>query len=173
MVSRRTFIKSSLIAGGVLSAGAIFYSQIPDDEFSIEKQQLNLKFLNESDILVLLALVPVIVAGNELTPEKINNTIKNIDNSILLLSEKTRLELRELFDLLSSKLGRAVIVGIWASWNHAKAEDVVEFLQDWQNSFINLFQIGYLGLKELVCAGYYCEKDNWQQIGYAGPPLLF
>jgi hypothetical protein len=173
MINRRKFLKSSLIAGGVVSTGIIFYAQIPVDEISENLKNSKLKFLSESDVIVLLAIIPVLLQGTELTAKKINTVILNIDNSTAFLSKNSRTELRELFDLLSSKLARAVIVGIWSSWEHATTKEINHFLISWQNSFSDLLQIGYQGLKQLVMANYYSEEENWQQIGYPGPPVLF
>ena len=173
MINRRTFIKSSLIAGGVIAAGTVFYSQIPVDEISEDLKNSDLKFLTENDVIVLLAIVPVLLHGTDLNPGKIKTVIRNIDANTQILSIKSQSELRELFDLLSGKLGRAMIVGIWSSWQHASTEEINKFLISWQNSFTDLLQVGYQGLKQLVIANYYSDEENWQQIGYAGPPVLF
>jgi len=173
MISRRSFIKSSLILGGVISTGAVFYSQIPLDEITQELKNSKLKFLNQNDIVVLLAIIPVLLSGANFNPTKIITVIQNIDDNIQVLSMKSQSELRDLFDLLSSKLGRALMAGIWSSWSHASKPELVKFLIDWQNSFFDLFQVGYQGLKQLVVANYYAEEDSWSQIGYDGPPVLF
>ncbi len=173
MTSRRNFLKSSLVVGGVITTGTIFYWQIPVDEIAEKLKQSNLKFLTENDVVVLLAIIPVLLSGSNINENKIIKVIGNIDNNIQLLSETTKKETRELFDLLSGKLGRAVLAGIWSSWSHATKPEIVEFLISWQNSFLDLFQVGYQGLKQLVVANYYADEENWIEIDYAGPPVLF
>jgi len=173
MINRRTFLKSSLIAGGIISTGAVFYSQIPVDEISEDLKNFKLKFLTENDVIVLLAIIPVLLQGTDINAQKIKKVIQNIDANTQIFSIKSQTELRELFDLLSGKLGRAMIVGIWSSWQHATAAEINKFLISWQNNFTDLLQIGYQGLKQLVVANYYSDEENWQQIGYAGPPVLF
>ncbi len=170
MVSRRKFLKSSLIAGGVISTGLVFYSQIPADEISDKLATMDLEFFNEDDQIVLMAIVPVILAGTDANAEMVARVIDNMDKGILHLSLKTQKELRELFDLLANKLARAVVVGIWSSWSTATAEDIVKFLISWQNSSLDLLQIGYQGLKQLTLGSYYSELESWPRIGYAGPP---
>ena len=172
MVSRRKFLKYSLIAGGTVAAGATFYATIPVDEISQKLKSLDLKFFNDNDEYVLLTIIPVILQGTQADAEVYATVIKNMDDTIQTLPLRVQTELRELMDILASKLARATLIGIWAPWRQASPEQISEFLTSWRNSFIDLLQVGYQGLKSLVLGSYYAESNSWQSIGYMGPPNL-
>jgi len=171
-MKRRSLLKYSLIAGGAAASGALVYSQIPYDEIDQEITQLDFEFFDQQDQIVLTAIIPIMLVGTNQSPKQIAQVIVNMDQAILFLSKQTQKELRELFDLLANKLGRVVLVGIWSSWRTANAEQLIEFLNDWRDSYIDLIQIGYQGLKQLVVGNYYADAESWSQIGYPGPPKL-
>jgi len=171
-MKRRSLLKFAAITGGAAATGALIYSQIPFDEISDEIADLELDFFQQDDKAVLLAVVPVILAGTDLSSKQVINVIKNMDTGIQYLSLQTQKKLRELFDLLANKLGRLMLTGIWASWRSASAEQLIEFLNEWRNSYMDLLQVGYQGLKQLIVGHYYAEPEHWTKIGYPGPPKL-
>jgi len=172
-MKRRSLLKYSLITGGAVTTGSLLYSQIPFDEVQNKISELDLTFFDHQDLSVLLAIIPVILAGTQLSSKQLTQVIQSMDSGIQLLSLQTQKELRELFDLLANKLGRVILTGVWASWRTANAAQLIEFLNDWRNSYLELLQVGYQGLKQLVIGHYYAEPEHWKQIGYTGPPKLF
>ncbi len=172
MVSRRTFLKSSLIFGGIITAGSIVYWKIPADILLADMEKLNLKFFNAQDQIVLTAIIPVILSGSDATRQSVLMVIKNMDNAIQFLPMKSQQELRDLFSLLANKLARAMLAGIWSSWKMASAAEISLFLISWQNSFFDLLQTGYQGLTQLVFGNYYAEPVSWKHLDYPGPPIL-
>lgn len=172
MFSRRQFLKYSLIAGGTLATGVAFYTQIPTDEIAEKLLNAKLNFFTQDDEYVLMAIVPAILVGTQANSDMVVKVIQNMDSTIQTLPLKTQKELRELFDLLANKLARVTVASVWASWSSATNEEISQFLLSWQNSFIDLLQIGYQGLKQLTLGSYYAESNTWQQIGYSGFPKL-
>ncbi len=51
--------------------------------------------------------------------------------------------------------------------NSAKAKD--RQLRWMESGPIRVFKMGFFGLKNYVCMGYYTRENIWQQIGYDGP----
>ena len=171
-MKRRSLLKYSLITGGAVATGSLLYSKIPFDEVYDKISEFDLTFFDQQDLPVLLAIIPVILAGTQLSSKQLVQVIQSMDSGIQLLSLQTQNELRELFDLLSNKLGRVILTGVWASWRTANTTQLIEFLNDWRNSYLDLLQVGYQGLKQLIVGHYYAEPEHWKQIGYPGPPKL-
>ncbi len=172
MITKRTFLKSSFILGGALTVGSLVYWKIPADELLADMKKLPLTFFNSDDQIVLTAIIPVMLAGTDINKKTVVQTILNMDASIQFLSLTDQSELRDLFTMLANKLGRALLAGVWSSWHTATAEDIAQFLADWQNSFLDLLQVGYQGLTQLVMGNYYSESTSWSHLDYPGPPLL-
>jgi len=171
-MKRRSLLKYSLITGGAVATGSLLYSQISFDQVQDDFSELDLTFFDQQDMPTLLAIIPIILAGTQLSSKQLTQVIQSMDSGIQLLSLQTQKELRELFDLLSNKLGRVILTGVWASWRTANTTQLIEFLNDWRNSYLELLQVGYQGLKQLVVGHYYAEPEHWNQIGYTGPPKL-
>ncbi len=172
MITKRTFLKSSLILGGSVALGTLVYWKIPADELIADLDKLPLKFFTADDQIVLSAIIPVMLSGTGINKETAIRTIINMDASIQFLSLTAQSELRDLFNLLANKLGRALLAGIWSTWRTASPEDIIQFLRGWQNSFMELLQIGYQGLTQLVFGNYYSESSSWVHLDYPGPPSL-
>jgi|GEM_PF-4929207 len=134
--------------------------------------QANLKtqFLTTDDQLLLSIFVPVMVAELDVAPN-LNTSILNIDQAIIRLPLRTQKELRELFDLLSSGIGRMLLAGVWLNWQKASFFEVNDFLVDWRESQLQLLQQAYVGLHQLIIGSVYAEAAHWDAIGYPGPPF--
>jgi hypothetical protein len=181
-MKRRTFIKNA-IGTTILSLGGIsayqFYRQSLLESPDLEGFEY--QFLNEHDLIVLNVLAPVLLGGefksasdhsqNE-SISSISETIRNVDAAIPLLSQSTQLELRELFDLLGSALGRVLIAQVWLDWQSASNKSIEQFLSNWRDSRLQLLQLAYRGLHKLVIGSFYAENKHWQSIGYPGPPAI-
>jgi len=161
-----------MMGGAVLAGASAFYWMIPSDNLDSLPSDKALEFLNDNDRLILLALIPVMLESTALDSDAIKQCIANIDAIIVSMSLKTQQETRQLFDLLGNKLGRVLMVGIWSNWTQASHEDVVLFLQRWQSHYLELLQVAYEGLHQMIMASYYGEETSWSQIGYPGPPQL-
>lgn len=172
MMHRRAFLKKLLILGSVLTVGTTGYWTIPEDQKESPFAEMTTQFFKSDDLYVLLAILPVMLAGNPMSDATFRRVIDNMDQSILLLSEKSQLELRQLFDLLGQKLARVIATGIWQNWKAASANEIAQFLENWRDSFLDLLQTGYQGLHQLVMGNYYADSNHWQWLDYPGPPKL-
>lgn len=173
MLTRRQLLWSTLIGGAALAGLTLVIA--PGDDAPAASAEL--KFLNDSDVLVLTALIPALLDGALATDptqqsQQIRALLRRFDQALLHLYPRTRAELRQLFDLLTNKAGRVALAGVWSNWTQASLADKQQFLNQWRDSFLDLLQTAYAGLHNLVMASFYGDPDNWLLAGYNGPPQV-
>lgn len=174
--SRRRFLIQALTAAGVVATGRLFWVQHQEFVPELFTEDDDWLFLDPDDRLILAMITPVLLEGvlsKTLSGERLLSYLKDFDYSLSLLTTAQQNEFRELLALLKSLIGRVVAAGIWSSWNNVSAATVDQMLIDWRNSFIDLFKVAYLGLKELSYATWYGNPENWPGIAYPGPPEIF
>lgn len=134
-------------------------------------------YLTGSDVAMLERVVPVVLAGampadaNQLQ-SAMSEIIDGIDMTIGYEPLAVRKEIRDLFDLLGSSVTRALVAGVWQSWDKASSEDVQKFLTNWRNSRFDLLRSAYIGLTGLITGSWYGNPRSWERIGYPGPPRI-
>ncbi|NQY33510.1 MAG: hypothetical protein HRT37_00800 [Alteromonadaceae bacterium] len=170
-MNRRFFLKS-VIGTSITLLGGITAFQWYQNNSLEYPENLPTKFLNQDDQLLITILVPVMLGDLLHTPD-LDTSIVNIDETIIRLPLRTQAELRELFDLLGSSIGRLVLAGVWLNWQQAGAKQISAFLTDWRESNLSLLQQAYTGLHQLMISSVYAEPKHWEAIGYPGPPKLF
>lgn len=55
----------------------------------------------------------------------------------------------------------APLTGVWGDWEQATAGDMQAFLQRWQNSSLDLLQMGHAALLQLVMLAWYGQAEAW------------
>ena len=169
--SRRAVLQTGLLGGALLwlvSAAA----QAPGRAQG-GAQGETFEFLGADDRAIVAAIAPVMLAG-ALPEDKaaLAEVVRGVDIAISGLPPATQGELRELFDLLGLAPTRALLAGLWSSWEEASPEDIAGFLEGWRTSWFALLRSGYVGLHELVMAAWYGNPKSWPHMGYGGPPEL-
>lgn len=166
LLSRRQLLVHAL-AGGALLAGA--------PVLDLAAAPLPTRFLAESDQLMLQAVVPAILAGAlpvEGRKAAIAGVIRDLDGAIAHLPERTRAELRELFELLDGRLSRLALTGLWAGWAELRPAQADGFLNEWRASYVDLLRAAYAGLHDLILGVWYGTPAAWAGTGYGGPPPI-
>jgi hypothetical protein len=129
------------------------------------------RFLSADDLSLLTAITPVLIwqqsAKTTLSTDKLLN---DIDTAIFFFSHANQQEVRKLFDLLNFAPTRALLGGVWSSWENASTEDIEDFLNDWKYSSLPLLNQAYSALVKIVSVSWYIQPENWQASGYSGPP---
>ncbi len=176
MTSRRNFFKWTLLSAAALTGGVASVQWLQEEDLSSVSSDYPFRFLNSQDRLILLSLIPVILGDENINlwHSKSVSTEKlfiNIDATIAHFSQRTRQELRELFDLLWSRLGKLLLAGVWASWSCASTASIAAFIEEWRNSWLVVLNQGYLGIQQLIMAAFYAEEVSWIQCGYDGVPF--
>lgn len=173
-VARRTFLKVGVAGAALLLVGRwlapTFAGQSGTDAILMRN-------LAPADARSLRRIVPVLLEG-ALPADKIEREtaiveiIHGVDRTVGHQSPAVRQEIRDLFGLLSGATTRALVAGIWSSWEQARDDDIRAFLTSWRNSRFDLLRAGYAGLNNLIATSWYGNPRSWTRIGYAGPPSL-
>ncbi len=166
-ISRRQLIKGAVYGGLGLAVGTLL---IPQDHPSTDDEGWH--FLTAEDRLVLHTVLLAMLSGTGADEEAIEQTLRRMDLATLYLTPGTRRELRQLFDLLANRWGRLLFTGLWSQWSQVSPVDMSRVLERWRNSALDLLQVAYQGLHELVFASFYAAPENWRLTGYPGPPEL-
>ncbi len=169
---RRQFLKVGLLGSATLTLAScgVMLNQQP-------KTSHNYLWLNFKDQKMLSAIIPVMLIG-ALPKEKSDydlsllEIIKGIDISIAHMPKAVREEVRQLFSLLENPIMRVLLVGLWASWEKADANDIRNFLTSWQTSGFDLLRVGYTALHDLISGSWYANPRAWPRIQYPGPPVI-
>ena len=171
-LSRRGVLKIGLCAGAFLATAGLgaslsgCSSSTPASGFAL---------LRSSDLPFLRALVPVLLEGAasaEAVAAGIEDTLKQLDYSLQHLSPEMLKLTQQLFDVLGMAVTRGPLTGIWGSWENASAEQIRNFLQRWENSYLNLLRMGQGSLLKLVIMAWYFRPAAWAHCGYPGPPTI-
>jgi len=168
-LKRRHFIRNSL-AVSVAALGGVAALQLYQQAQLDYSKTVDLEFLSKDDQVLLSVLIPVFSSSIAVQPP-VEQTISNIDNAITLLPLRTQDELRQLFDSLTSSLGRLFLAQVWLNWQATEVEQVNRFLDDMREHSIALLQDAYVGLHKMIFGAIYAEAVSWEAIGYPGPPF--
>ncbi|KRA90843.1 MULTISPECIES: hypothetical protein [Pseudomonas] len=171
-LSRRGLLKFSLGATAFLATAGLgaslsgCSSSVPANGFVT---------LRSGDLLFLRALIPVMLEGavtTERMPEAVEGTLKSLDYNLAHLSPEMLKLTQQLFDVLGMAVTRGPLTGIWGSWENARADDIRQFLNRWENSSLSLLRMGHSSLLQLVMMAWYGRKESWAHCGYPGPPTV-
>lgn len=130
----------------------------------------------ESDLKVLRALVPVVLAGALPTGDgekaAIEEAIHSLDDFIFVTSRASHKQIGQLFDLLSMPATRYAIVGLSNDWDKSSAAEISAFLGRWQTSRFQMLRAGYIGLTQMINMGWYLQPRSWTAINYIPPRVV-
>jgi hypothetical protein len=172
---RRTFLKTGIAGCALLFLGrwlpqARAAEQAADSKFAFAN-------LTAADAGVLVRVVPVML--KDALPQEhaernaaIGEIVRGVDVTIGYQPAHIRDEIRDLFGILTGTVTRALIAGIWRSWENASEKDVREFLASWRNSRLDALRSAYIGLNNLIVGSWYGNPKSWKRIGYPGPPQI-
>ena len=174
MPTRRTFLKTGIIGGVLLTAIALLQKQLD----RIGKRALVDAYpINNSHGRVVAAIVPVLLEGS--LPLEANarmlavkRTVDAVAVAIGSLSAASQKEVSELFALLVFPPARIALTGVSVPWEQAKDDEIAIFLLKWRNSPLDLLKSGYQALHDLVLGAWYADPAAWPDIGYPGPPTV-
>lgn len=172
-VSRRQFLRVGVMGGLALSAvsGVALLSGC-----STVPAARGFRFLRESDVVVLNALLPVLLAGalpeGEARAGAVSATVKTVDALVFGSSRAGQKQIAQLFDLLSLPATRYAVAGLHDDWPQASAQDINAFLQRWSQSRFQMLRAAYLGLCQIGNMAWYLQPRSWAAIGYEPPRLV-
>lgn len=132
------------------------------------------RFFRESDLRVMRALLPVVLAGRlpETAAEAVEGALHSLDEFLYGTSIAGHKQLRQLFDLLSMPVTRYAVAGLSSPWESVSTQEVRAFLDRWSHSRFQLLRAGYLGLTQMIAMGWYLQPQTWAGIGYVPPVVV-
>lgn len=162
-MQRRQFIMLGLAAGAALATGVTLYPLFDQNE---QQQQ--------DATLVLDALLPAILLGALPTDAAAKQqALQNTRNAVLaflpFLPKRQQAELQQLFSLLSQQLTRLALTGHSLALAELSVASRLQLLTRWRDSYLQLLQQAYNGLRELLLAAYYGQPQHWQALAYQAP----
>ncbi|PKG55650.1 TAT leader-containing periplasmic protein [Shewanella sp. Choline-02u-19] len=167
-MERRTFITTALAGTACLALGVNYCST---DYINVNPK------LDGKHRLLFSVLLPVFLDGAlpdvpGLKRDAENRTLDAIEQTILLLPEDSQAELEQLLDLLEGRLGLLILTGSMTPLMMRNSVELIEMLQGWRTSYIEMMVTAYQGLRELVMASYYSDPEHWSRLHYAKPDFL-
>lgn len=128
------------------------------------------RLLRDTDITLMRALIPVVLAGalpsGLAAPQAITDTLQSLDQVLFYSSRAGHKQVRQLFDLLSFAPTRMAMAGVSDDWAQASPAAVAEFLQAWRGSSIGMLRAGYIGLVQMLEMSWYLQPQSWPATGY-------
>lgn len=176
LITRRRLLKYGFW-GTVAAVGVTSTIQVIQQNQQTPDQKTGFSVLRPSDIILLSALIPVILAG-AMPDEKIaydqaiDDLLHNLDVALASFSDANRGQILQLFDLLSIPNTRILTTGLWSGWAKASPKKIDAFLRKWRMSSIGQLTLAYNALTQLIPSIWYGTPANWANIGYPGPPKI-
>lgn len=134
------------------------------------------QLLRDSDLKVLRALVPVVLAGElpkgEARSAAVEETLHTLDGFLTTTSESGQKQLAQLFDLMHMPVTRYTIVGLSNDWDEAAPADIAAFLEHWRASRFETLRAGYAALTQMLNMMWYLQPRSWAAIGYIPPHVV-
>lgn len=167
-MERRTFITTALAGTACLALGVNYYSA---SDISVNRQQ------DSKHRLLFSVLVPVFLDGAlpdvaALKRDAINRTLDTIEHTISILPLDTKAEIEQLLEMLEGRLGLLILTGSVTPLMMRNQAELVDMLQSWRSSYLDLMVTAYQGLREIVMASYYASPEHWSRLHYAKPSFL-
>jgi len=164
-MQRRQFIMLGLAAGATLATGLTLYPMLAGADKNQQQRDAS---------LVLDALLPAILLGALPTAEAeqqqaLRSTRQAVLDYLPFLPKRQQAELQQLFFLLSQQLTRLALTGHVLTLGELSLEQRLQLLSSWRDSYLQLLQQAYHGLRELLLAAYYGQPAHWQVLAYTAP----
>lgn len=171
-LNRRGLLKVGLLGGAILAGGGLLSRTF---SASADSPASGFFALRDSDLPMLRRLTPLLLEGSAAPsdmPQAVQTTLVSLDRGLHHLSPALLGQVRQLFDILSLPLTRGPLTGIWSSWNVASDDELLAFLQRWQNSSLALLRQGHASLLQMTLMAWYASPAAWAHCGYPGPPKV-
>ena len=164
-MDRRQFILSgiALAAAASLGAGLSIYGW---------RQSLNADDNNRN--LVLSAILPALLYGAlprdaSLAAMELERTKAAVNDFLLFLPLRQQQELHQLFNLLANRISQLGLTGHLTQLADLSIQQRLALLDSWRDSYLELLQQAYHGLRELLFGAYYGQPEHWQALAYTAP----
>lgn len=170
---RRDFLRIGLM--GALTLSAVSFSAVLTGCASAPSAR-GMRVFRESDLPVLRAIMPVVMAGamptDDTLPGVLEESILSLDALLAASSRAGQKQVQQLFDLLTFPPTRYAVAGMDTDWASATPEAVNAFLEKWRHSRVALLRGGYIGLCQMMDMNWYLQPRSWAAINYIPPHVV-
>lgn len=172
-VTRRQFLRVG--AMGALALSTVSLTALLSGCASSPRPQ-GFKVLRESDLSILRALAPVVLAGQlpagEAQAAALDDLLRTLDEFLAGSSAAGQKQLGQLFDLLHMPATRYALAGLSSPWAEAGPADLEAFLAHWRNSRFETLRAGYGALTQMLNMMWYFLPQSWSALGYVPPQVV-
>lgn len=170
---RRDFLRTGLL--GTLALSTVSFSAVLSGCASAPPAR-GLRVFRDSDLPVLRAVMPVVLAGAMPTdaslPKILEESIQSLDALLAASSHSGQKQVQQLFDLLTFPPTRYAVAGLDTGWANASPEAVNAFLDSWRQSRFGLLRGGYIALCQMMQMNWYLQPRSWAALNYM-PPRVY
>lgn len=170
-ISRRRFL--AVGAAGAIALAAAGWLRGPHSPPS----GIARRALDADGESILAAIAPVMLMGalpenEDARKQALQATMTALDAAVDGLPQFAKVELAQLFALLSLPPVRLTLARIPVPWAEASTAEIRAFLDRFRESSWTLQRAAYDALHQLIFAAWYGNPHAWPAIGYGGPPAL-
>lgn len=172
-VSRRQFLRVGLMGTVALSTVSVAAMLTGCSSLPVAN---GFRVWRESDLKVLRALIPAVLAGalpaDGSEKSLVEETIHALDAFIYGTSRAGHKQIGQLFDLLSMPATRYTVVGLHEDWDKSSLADIDAFLERWKTSRFDMLRGAYMGLTQMIAMNWYMQPRSWAAINYIPPRVV-
>ncbi|MDX1677052.1 hypothetical protein [Arsukibacterium sp.] len=124
--------------------------------------------------LVLSALLPALLYGAlpedaTLAAAELARTKAAVTDFMPFLPVRQQQELHQLFNLLAHRISQLGLTGHLTQLAALTVQQRLALLDSWRDSFLEILQQAYHGLRELLYGAYYGQPEHWDALAYTAP----
>ncbi|MBV2130858.1 hypothetical protein [Arsukibacterium indicum] len=162
---RRQFILSGIALAAAASLGVTL-------TWHGWRQSLNADDNNRD--LVLSAVLPALLYGAlpqdaTLAAAELARTKAAVNDYLAFLPLRQQQELHQLFNLLANRFSRLGLTGHLTQLVDLSIQQRLALLDSWRDSYLEVLQQAYHGLRALLYGAYYGQPEHWQLLAYTAP----
>ena len=165
--SRRTFLRTGLIGGGLLALGGGGLAFYPSKVVGVATAPLLV--LQPRAFQVLVAVASRIVTASGSDPVVIAH---GVDRALSYALPESQEAINKLLGLFENALTGLIFDGRVKPFTRLSPESQDAVLESWRRSRVELRRTGYQALRKLTLAAYYMEESSWGAVAYKPPQSL-
>ncbi len=168
MLSRRRFVRTSILGTACLGCAVLIGKHLGRDEVSPTIAS-KLRVLSPKEYVILTAAARRITAADQAgapTSDELDIALF-VDGYLAKLEPGAQRDVKALLQLLEHAGGFGV--ASFSRFSRLREDKQDAVLRAWQSSAIALYRQGLQGLRTLVFLGYYSSPKTWPMLSYGGP----
>ncbi len=168
MISRRRFLRSSLLSTALLGAAALVGRQLSGYRLDAATTA-KLRALSPKQFLVMAAVARRICASDDPEAPSSDDTecALFIDSYVARLEPGLRKDVCALIELVEH--GAGPLCGVASRFTHMSAAAQDATLDAWAHGRLAVQRQGFQALRSLAFMGYWRDVRTWPLLGYSGP----